>query len=1009
MRKKVVRSWCLGTALLFAGHAAAAPPTQPLPAWHTSMYHAAWYKKDGAPAAAASMAQDGSGMLWIGASDGLHRFDGVRFSRITALHGSKLPSTGISALRAEGDTLWIAYRFGGVTQARAGAVRHYGAGDGTPEASGFAFARDRQGVLWLASAVGLFRLDGARWQRSWPAAGEPQANVRTLTVLADGDLLLSGSHGVYRGRDGQFRLLSPLAVAQASLRPDGTVMLRSRDDTLHLYDPATDRVAAVHLPALLGEVQEMTVDQRGALWLLTAAGLHLMSPALTVQKTFAPSTGFSGRTIHAFLDDREGNLWFTTEAGLDRLRESRLNNIGVGAPQTLSFAVTPGNDGSIWVGNAAALAPDRPALFRQDADGSRHATPIPNVTAWTHDLQGRLWVASRGALWQPSATGVRHWPLPVEWRERDVQALVVDRDGLLWASIIGHGLRIFRDGRWERPPLPPATVGNTAIALARDGHGNLWIAYPGNAIARLAPDGSVREYGAADGLAVGDVLTLHPRGKRLWLGGSRGLAWLALDQDGATGQRVHAVEAAGAHPFAGVSGIVETANGDLWLHDAEGIARIDAAALAAVRTSEHASVASERFDYLDGYQGVVEQFRPLPTLAAADDGRLWYATLSTVGWLDPQRIPRSSLAPTPHITALDTEHGNALQAKLSSGRPVLAPGTGNVTFDFTAAVLAVPERARFRYRLLGQDKGWQDAGSRRQAFYTNLGPGDYVFEVLASNEDGVWSPQPARLAFTVQPRFYQTGWFAMLCLAATLALGYAIVRWRVQLATRRTEERMHERMHERLTERTRIARTLHDTFLQSVQALILRMEMLKQRLPPDTHAELDAALHLAEAVGEEGRQQVMALRSEASFGGDVLAAMSDLIRLLSARHGVRITLDVRGKPRLFAPHLAARVQAILGEALSNACRHAGCQQMTLELHYRRHGFRARVLDTGKGIDATVLAAGGKHGHWGMVGMREQAEQIGARLDVALRQGGGTEVVLQLAAPWRNSKAAAAQD
>jgi len=308
-------------------------------------------------------------------------------------------------------------------------------------------------------------------------------------------------------------------------------------------------------------------------------------------------------------------------------------------------------------------------------------------------------------------------------------------------------------------------------------------------------------------------------------------------------------------------------------------------------------------------------------------------------------------------------------------------------------VLTIPERARFRYRLVGLEDGWRDAGTRRQAFYTNMGPGDYRFEVLASNEDGVWSTRPATLDVGIAPTFVQTLWFKLLCALVLALAGYGLFRWRVQLATARVAERMQER----LDERTRIARTLHDSFLQSVQALIMRFDRIKHGIATDDplQREIDNALDTADAVLLEGREQVWALRSGDDAQPGLHRALEEAAAACGQQYGVTVHVEQQGKPVPLSDSVQHEVHAIALEALHNACRHSGAVTVHVALRYAPDGVQLRVLDAGCGIDDQVLANGAPHGHWGLAGMRERAHLVKASLRISRRAGGGTEVRLDV--------------
>ena len=214
--------------------------------------------------------------------------------------------------------------------------------------------------------------------------------------------------------------------------------------------------------------------------------------------------------------------------------------------------------------------------------------------------------------------------------------------------------------------------------------------------------------------------------------------------------------------FRGTSGIVETSDGDLWLNGAIGITRIPADNVRRVLQEFSHEVEHERFDFRDGLEGAAQQIRPQPTVIAGTDRKLWFATTVNVAWLDPRAIPRNPVPPPVVIRRL-TAGNRSYPIGPDLELPV---DTTALRIDYTALSLSIPERVRFRYQLVGSDTAWQDAGGRREAFYTNLAPGSYRFRVIAANDDGVWNQAGAALDFTIPPSFTQTRWFLAVWVAA---------------------------------------------------------------------------------------------------------------------------------------------------------------------------------------------------------------------------------------------------
>ena len=196
--------------------------------------------------------------------------------------------------------------------------------------------------------------------------------------------------------------------------------------------------------------------------------------------------------------------------------------------------------------------------------------------------------------------------------------------------------------------------------------------------------------------------------------------------------------------------------------------------------------------------------------------------------------------------------------------------TRDVQVEYTANSLTVPERVRFRYKLEGLDRDWQDVGTRREALYTNLGPGRYTFRVIASNNDGVWNDTGASIDFAIAPAFYQTRWFYTLCAVACLGLLFGLY----QVRMRQVAAQVRSRLEARLAERERIARELHDTLLQGIQGLIWRFQAATDRIPATEPAKelMERSLDRADQLLAESRDKVKDLRPTATAARDLTAS-----------------------------------------------------------------------------------------------------------------------------------------
>jgi signal transduction histidine kinase len=413
------------------------------------------------------------------------------------------------------------------------------------------------------------------------------------------------------------------------------------------------------------------------------------------------------------------------------------------------------------------------------------------------------------------------------------------------------------------------------------------------------------------------------------------------------------------------------------------------------------TVHAKSLDSSDGVRTLADYDFYTPHAARSADGRLWFLPSDGVSVVDPRHLPFNRLVPQVRIEQVTANHKTydvPSDGKASLGLPARVR---DLQIDYTALSLVAPEKVRFRYRLEGYDREWQDAGNRRQAFYTNLRPRNYRFSVIACNNSGVWNEAGAALDFSVAPTYYQTLWFQVLGAAAFLALVWLLHRYRVHQIAREFNARLEGRVDERL----RVSRELHDTLLQSFQASLIQMQAARDlfsRRPPQAAQNLDDAISMAAGAIAEGRGAIQGLRSQPPVQDDLVKVLTvtgqDLARSQEGQdHPVSFRLEVEGEQQPLEPLLQDEVSRIARELLRNAFRHSQARQIEAEIRYDPNLLRVHVRDDGKGIHPEILKAGGRDGHWGLAGMRERAQRIGARLDFWSEAGAGTEVQLTVAA------------
>ncbi|WUR11185.1 triple tyrosine motif-containing protein [[Empedobacter] haloabium] len=973
LRHAVALLWLLAALL----PARAAPG--PVPADYT---HTAWGSLQGAPVDVLKFAQGPDGWLWIATATGLYRYDGVRFERSDSVHGHRLYSSNVLGLLAARDgALWVGYRLGGVTALRPDGARTYMEADGLPGGAVFHIAEAPDGTVWVAARDGVaaLRPGASRFEPQGESVGLPARRMFQILFARDGTQWVAALGGAFFRPPGAARFTQAwprttlMAMAEG---PDGAIW--ASDDQSRYYRLHTSAPAQAPRPEYTAS--GMHFDRAGQMWLLHPDAVERAGAPAAQRLTL--QSGLSGALPQTFFQDREGSIWIGTSAGLDRLRPNRLRALAT--PRHFDHpGMIAGPDGSVWIGDYAGH------VASYTADGTGKPVLRSGFAAAHRAPDGTYWIGDDQSLHRRMADGT--WQTvasPAGLRGLDPQALLQADDGALWASFSGGGLFRLKDGTWTRDGGLAGFPAALALTMARAADGTVWMGHARNQVSLVGRDERVRRLDARQGLQLGTVLALTPDGGTMWAGGEAGTA---LYRDG----RFLALHGSGGETFRGVSGIVRLPGGDLWLHGADGIYRIGAAALAGWLRDPAQAVAFERFGALDGLRGHASQLRPLPSLVQAPDGQLWFATGSAIALLDPARIPRNPLPPPVLIRALTAGDRHY---PVAGGAVTLPQGSDTLQIGFTALSLAMPERVRLRYRLEGVDHGWQEAVGRREAFYTNLAPGTYRFRVTAANEDGLWNEAGATLDVQIPPTFVQTPWFVVLLTLGGAALLFAAYTLRMRHVTRRLAERMQERMHERLAERSRIARSLHDTLLQAVQGLIMSFHAHVRQLPAGTRERerLDLALDRADRLLVEGRDQIMDLRASAP-PPDLAEALREFAAGLAEPAAQAFEMTVTGLRQPLRPQVSEELQAIAREALCNAGRYAQAERIVLEVDYGSAAFTLRVHDDGCGLDAAVAQAGGRPGHWGLVGMRERAAAIGATLRMASGPGQGTALEVTLPA------------
>ncbi len=937
------------------------------------LYHTGWTHAEGAPGEVNALAQTTDGYLWLGTATGLFRSDGIRFQPYKPQSGQAFPQRSVASLFAVPDGgLWVGYRYGGVSFIKNGTVTDYGKEEGLPSRAVLAFTRDRQGAIWMAAGKdGLARLEGSRWRKigtDWGFADPAD----TVFVDHAGTVWVgtptSVAYLVEGGHHFQVAARGLVLVKNFAESSDGTLWMAEQGYGVRPV-PLPGKSPG---PAIFVGSQAITFGGQGSLWITSLGSgirrvpypgqLHQLQkrgPSAwqfhnSEVQEFTEQDGLTSDFIYCVLQDREGNVWFGTSAGLDRFRQSSVVSLPIqpisyrGAlpiPALHSFttsALAAGDQGALW---AAGMGPK--LLLKIQKDKIVTQLRDRNVNSAYRDPRGVVWLATswskfcladecldtigskQGAVTYnyhgavPAGQGLilRQLDLPTAGgiaanRRSFVKAVTQDRLGRLWTSMESGTCRLERSS-WTRLESLGGPQG-TATAEFTDSEGRIWFGFA-NTVAILDGD-RVRIFSGKDGVQTGAVTSIQGKGTKIWIGGEFGLEFF-------DGSRFHPLNPSDGSAFGGVSGIVADPEDGLWFSENRGIIHIREAQL---RQLGSGKVEFESFGLLDGLTAELRGSLASPSAVETTDGRIWFATTKGLAWINPKRIVRNTVPPPVLIESV-IANGRKYN---SSTFLRLPPRTANLQIGYTATSLTIPERVRFRYKLEGQDKEWQDAGTRREAFYTNLDPGSYQFRVIACNNDGVWNESGTVLHFDVLPAFYQTVTFKILCALALMAVLWLLYRLRVHSIEQRHLERNHaeEMLRRARAELARINRvstmgeltaSLAHEIKQPIGAAVTNAEAclrLIDRREPDLPEAREAASEMIKDA-RRAADIIEHVRSlfRKGFSPQEIVDVNEVIREMVAmlqkeanRHSVTMRTDLaEGLPTL----MADRVQ--LQQALMN--------------------------------------------------------------------------------------------
>ena len=712
------------------------------------------------------------------------------------------------------------------------------------------------------------------------------------------------------------------------------------------------------------KVSKILATRSGDLWIATNnSGLFVVRDKTRIVKHFTSANGLSDNRIWDLLEDRDRSVWVATQNGLNRIHENRFTTWSAqyffkgGTLKDLAS----GSDGRLWIAASTGL-------WTLVADRRPLQVWCEDVRALQSDNRGGVTLLADNHLETLSSLMLR------KRLENGQPALIsTSTDGWIWLYSHDSGLRsLGPSGHVSQLASPLLRTGQKVTSLAAGVGRHVWLGISDGSLL-LHDDKGDHWMPLEQGIQAEKITYLSPQADgTLWIATDAGLRFF-------DGRRFLRWDKTSGLPGDRLLWACPDRLGHLWIAYNFGLATISIDELRRQAEGAITKVFYEFYDDSNGLDSNPEIHAQNP-VTLTDDGRLWMTIRDGLTVIDPARITAALLPPLTHILSVTAD---GLDVPLSR-RVQLKPLTRIVTVTYTGISLFAPRKVRYRYRLDGFDNGWQDVAASRTATYTNLQPGSYRFHVAASN-GGEWTESKKGFDFEVLPAFYQTLWFRMICSIVLMGMLAVVYRFRL----RSKERRLRIRYEDRIEERNRLALDLHDNLIQEMMGVSLQLEIADATTPAAAAAKkpVGLALELAQKVVGEGRAALGTLRRKPLVLAELRATLEDTARV--ADTSIRLTFSNKGSERSFTPEAGDEIFHIAREALRNAIRHSGSGTVQIQIEFSLHQFSLLVRDRGRGINSDYLRAM-RVGHFGIGGMRERADRMGATLELHTERASGTE-------------------
>lgn len=924
-----------------------------------------WELEDGLPQNTVnSIVQTRDGYLWLATFNGLVRFDGVKFDVFDKSNTPEMTDNYILKLAStRGGGLWIMPQFGKLLYWFNGEFMEIDTHNDRIDA----LSEGPDGGIWLANHDGaIHQMVEGQYELKGDAQGFTSSYLRQLIHDYQGNLWVvekpgvarfdidSGYHPIIEGTSNNL-----VNAVRAAPRADGGVWVAT-ESSLRDFENGKFGSHTFSYPVAYSRIFCLLEDRAGDVWVGTrGVGIWRFNKQGDL-RIYDTKTGLSNNSIRCLYEDLEGNMWVGTDGGgLNRLK-SRAFSVydgrhGMG--NGIVRSVTGTGDGTLWCG----LTGDG---LVQVKEGRIERVALPDIVdedsyVWSvlYDTNDRLWFCNYGSgVCSIKNSVVKDYTLEGGLNRRHVQAIYEDSENRIWMSG-GFGITRIDEGEIKDFTMEDGLPDEGIRSITQDSNGLMYFGSNGAGLIQFDA-GKFRIFSEADGLPDKQVWSLYAdQEQNLWVG-TMGAGLCRFRN----GEFFH-FDPVNSLPTKVVTGMMEDDLGFLWIATGDGIFRVSKKQLNDLADGERDSLSFRRYDKADGLGGSECSGGLQPVVHKTPDGRIHFATVKGVASVDPRDLRQNQVSPP---MVIETFIADGIVLPISADSTVaVSSASGNFEFHYTGLSFREPEKVQFRYRLEGLDTDWTDAGNRRIAYFNRIPPGQYRFQVIGANSDGIWNEEGASVALFVHPFFWQTNWFKGFSLMGSAALLAYLGRLIAMIRVRRRMQLL-EKENAIQTERTRIARNIHD----ELGACLTQISYQSRLAEADKHDTVELFRHI-DKMNVTASESIRALDASVwaiNPDKDTLEELADYMISYADSYFSSSEVVCRWEFPTSIPQAMISAEVRHGiflcykEILTNILRHARADEVRITIAIADGEFRVVVQDNGVGFDwEHALDAGERNG------------------------------------------------